>query len=50
MSGLVGVGRIFSRGVQSGIFPGIAKDFSRGAKDGEISFYPMETKKTTFFC
>ena len=25
------------------------KDFSRGVKNGEIWFYPLETKKTTFF-
>jgi len=30
----------FSRGSQN--------DFSRGAKNGDISFFPLETKKTTF--
>jgi len=35
------VGKIFSRGSR--------KEFSRGCKSGEISFYPLETKNTTFF-
>ena len=32
-------------------FPGerAIADFSRGAKSDEISFYPLETKKTTLF-
>jgi len=34
--------RIFSRGGNSGFFDG-------EAKSGEISFYPLETMKTTFF-
>jgi len=41
----MGVGRIFSReahGDFSKIFPGVAKS-------GEICFFPLETKKTTFF-
>jgi len=38
----MGVGRIFSRGGKRGFF-------WRGAKCGEISLFPLETKKTTFF-
>jgi len=33
----------------SGFFQGSQNDFSRGSKSGEISFYPLEIKKTTFF-
>ena len=38
-----------------GIFPGEAlgdfsKIFLEGAKTGEICFFPLKTKKTTFFC
>ena len=40
------VGRIFSKGGPRGDFFEI---FLRGAKSGEICFYPLETKKTTFF-
>jgi len=33
------------------IFPGVAKNiFPREGKSGEIAFYPLEIKKTTFFC
>ena len=39
------VGRIFSRGGPRGFF----LNFSSGAKSGEIWFFPLETKKTTFF-
>jgi len=49
-SASMGVGRSFSRGVQ------LIVDFSRGSQkiifqggSGEISFYPLDTKKTTFF-
>jgi len=46
----MGVGRIFSRGGQKWIFPDGAKNiFPWGSKSGKISFYPLETKKTTFF-
>ena len=38
----MGVGRIFSRGG--------FQNFSREAKSGEISFFLLETNKTTFFC
>jgi len=44
----MGVGRIFSRGWPKADFPGVAKDFSMAGQNGEISFYPLETKKTTF--
>jgi len=36
----------FQRGEHQGIFP---KFFSGGDKSGEISFFPVETKKSTFF-
>ena len=42
----ISVGRIFSRGGDQEIFP---KLFLGGAKIGEICFFPLETKKTTFF-
>jgi len=42
----MGVGRIFSRGGQKGIFP---KYFPGGAKSGEICFLPLEIEKVTFF-
>jgi len=42
---IMGVGRIFSRWATRGFF----KNFSRGAKSGEIRFFPLKTKKTTFF-
>jgi len=33
-----------------GIFPGVAKTiFRKVAKSGEISFYPLETKISTFY-
>jgi len=41
----MGVGRIFSRGDTRWFF----QNFYRGAKSGEICFFPLETKKTTFF-
>jgi len=37
----------FQEGTTSG-FPGVANNFSRGAKDCEISFFPLETQKTSF--
>jgi len=35
-----------------GFFPGVdfSKIFLRGCKSGQICFFPLETKKTTFFC
>jgi len=46
---IMGVGRIFSKG-EIVLFPGVTKRFFQGgAKRGEISFYPLETKRTTFF-
>ena len=42
----MGVGRIFSRRGALGEF---SKIFPGGAKDGEIWFLPLKTKKTTFF-
>jgi len=42
----VGVGRIFPRGGALGDF---SKIFPGGAKSGEIYFFPLEIKKTTFF-
>ena len=33
----------------SGVFQKEPKGFSRGGKTGEISFFPLETKKATFF-
>jgi len=46
----MGVGKIFSRGGKSGLFQAQSKtSFSREAKSGKISFYPVETKKMTFF-
>jgi len=46
MNVAMGVGRIFSRGGQYGIYP---KCFPGGAKSGEIWFLPLEIEKTTFF-
>ena len=43
-----GVGRIFSRR-QKWIFPKVANFFPGGTKSGVISFFPLETTKTTFF-
>jgi len=37
--------RIFSKGGALGIFP----KFFQGAKSGEICFFPLKIKKTTFF-
>jgi len=46
----MGVGKIFSREPNCGIFPGVAKKiFPEGAKSGEISFHSLETKISTFF-
>jgi len=46
----MGVGRIFSRwGGDSGFFQWQPKKFFRWPKSCEISFFPLETKKTTFF-
>jgi len=39
----------FFPGGSSGFVPGEEKDFSREAKYVEISFFPLETKKATFF-
>jgi len=45
-------GRIFSKG-GNGFFQTelkiILNNFPGGAKNGKISFYPLETKKTTLF-
>jgi len=43
------VGRIFCRGGISGFFQGKLRVFLGEAKNGEIPFFPLETKKTTFF-
>jgi len=43
----MGVGRILFRGEAVGDFP---KNFSRGAKSGEICFLPVKDEKTIFFC
>jgi len=41
----------FSGGGSSGIFQGEPKGFFPGwAKNGEISFFPLETKKRSFSC
>jgi len=46
----MGVGGIFSRVGPTVVFPGVTiKIFFQDAKSNEISFYPLETKKTTFF-
>jgi len=45
--GDMGVGKIFCRGGALGDF---YKIFPRGAESGEICCFPLETKKTTFFC
>jgi len=42
----IGVGSIFSRGVTRGFF----QIFLGRTKSGEIYFFPVETKKITFFC
>ena len=42
----MGVGKILSRGATKGFF----QNFCRGDQSGEICFFPLETKKTTFFC
>jgi len=42
----MGVGRIFSRGGQWGIFPNF---FPGGGESGEIWFYPSKLKKQPFF-
>jgi len=42
----MGVGRICSRGGTGRFFQNIS---SGGAKSGEICFFPLEYKKTTFF-
>jgi len=44
----MGVGKSFSRG-GSGFFQGFPKILPGGDKSGEIAFYALETKKTTFF-
>jgi len=43
----MGVGRIFSRDGPLGYF---SKIFLGGAKSGEICFFLLKTKKTTFLC
>jgi len=46
----MGVGKIFYRGGSCGIFLRVGKNIiPKGAKSGEISFYTLETKKSTFF-
>jgi len=46
----MGFGRICSWwGALADFSKGSHKDFSRGAKSGEISFFVLESKKTTFF-
>jgi len=48
--GFMGVGRIFSRVGIKWIFPGEAKNIFPGeGQSDKNSFYPLETKKTTFF-
>ena len=42
----MGVGRIFPGGAAGGFF----QNLSREGKSGEICFFPLEIKKTTFFC
>ena len=42
----MGVGRIVTR---EGPLGDLSEFFSRGAKSGEIYFFPLKTKKTTFF-
>jgi len=44
------VGRIFPVVANSVFSRGRQKRFFRGDKSCEISLYPHETKKTTFFC
>ena len=46
LSGTMGVGSSFSRGRPLGNF---SKSF-RGDKSGKILFFPLETKKVSFFC
>jgi len=41
----MGVGRIFP----GGLLENCSKKFLGGSKSGEICFFPLETKKTTFF-
>jgi len=41
----MGVGRIFSMGNIGGIL----QSFSKGGQSGEICFFPLKNKKTTFF-
>jgi len=38
----------FPRGTIVDFFRGTPKDFPGGTKTGKISFFPLETKKTTF--
>ena len=46
----MGVGRIFTRRGQLWVFPGLAKKiFQERTKSDEISFYPLEIKKSTSF-
>jgi len=45
----MGVGRIFQGGGNSGFFQRQPKIFFRWPKSREISFFPLESKKTTFF-
>jgi len=48
--GFLGVGRTFSRGDIKWIFPGEVKNVFPGeGQSDKNSFYPLETKKTTFF-
>jgi len=51
MAAIKGVERIFSIGGPMVDFSRSSKKFVSGrAKNGEMSFYPFEIKKTTFFC
>jgi len=45
----MGVRTIFSRWGNSGFIQGKPKSYFHGGPSDEISFYPLETKKTTFF-
>jgi len=45
----MGLVKIFSREWRRWIFPGEVKDYSKGgAKNDEISIFPLATRKTTF--
>jgi len=44
----MGIGSFFQGGINSGFFQRYPRVF-RETKHGEISFFPLETKKTIFF-